>query len=157
MPIMTGIEHGVVTNLKSILASAHARVAPLLKQEWLMSRIKGSAEVWVEVQAEGSPDNRWLRGHMDKVGLVAFYDRIQPALSHSLGYVIREGVRRSSEWALLDDGRLLLFGFTGNGVLDWKPVELGFRGKPDSNMINFVGVYVGAGGMLTEVVQPERK
>jgi hypothetical protein len=61
---------------------------------------------------------------------------------------------------VLDDGRLLLYGFTGNGVLDWKPVDLGFQGEPrmlQSMLINFVGVFVDAEGQITEVVPPERK
>ena len=160
MPIETGIEHGVVTNLKAILSNAEPRVAPLLRQEWLMSRLKGSAEVSVEVKAEGSPDHQWLRGHMDKVGLAAFYDRIQPALRRSLGFLLREGLQRASEWAVLEDGRLLLYGFAGDGVLDWKPDELGFQG--DQRMLGFfninrVGVLVGPEGKITEVVPPERK
>jgi hypothetical protein len=160
MPIQAQIERGILPNLKAIMESAETRVAPLLKQEWLMSRLKGSGNVSVAVKAEGSPDHQWLRGHMDNVGRAAFYDRIQPALRRSQGFVIWEGFRRSSEWAILDDGRLLLYGFTGNGVLDWKPVDLGFQGEPrmlQSMSINFVGVYVDAEGTITEVVPPERK
>ena len=125
-----------------------------------MSRLKGSAEVSVEVKAEGSPDHQWLRGHMDKVGLAAFYDRIQPALRRSLGFLLREGLQRASEWAVLEDGRLLLYGFAGDGVLDWKPDELGFQGDQrmlGSFNINRVGVFVGPEGKITEVVPPERK
>ncbi len=160
MPIETGVEHGVVTNLKAILGKADTRVAPLLKQEWLVSRLKGSTNVSVEVKPEGSPDHQWLRGHMEKAGLAAFYDRIQPALHRSLGFVLREGLDRASEWAILEDGRLLLYGFSGNGVLDWHPDELGFQG--DQRMlrsfnINRVGVFVGPQGTITEVVPSEKK
>jgi hypothetical protein len=160
MPIQTGIERGVVTNLKAILGNADARVTPLLRQEWLVSRLKGSADLSVEVTSEGSPDHQWLRGHMDKVGRAAFYDRIQPALRRSLGLLLREGSHRSSEWVILEDGRLLLYGFAGDGVLDWKPDELGFQGEQrmlGSFNINRVGVFVGPKGTITEVVPPERK
>lgn len=158
IPIHTGIERGVVTNLKSILARAEVKVAPLLKQEWLVLRLKGSASLEVGVEAEGSPDHPWLRGHMDKVGRAAFYDRIQPALRRSTKFILREGVSQSSEWAVLEDGRFLLYGFTGNGVLDWSPQELGFQGDARmlrSSSINFVGVFVGPDGKVTEVVPPE--
>jgi hypothetical protein len=160
MPIRTGIERGVVTNLNAILGHAEARVAPLLKQQWLFSRLKCSADISVEVEPEGSPDHPWLRGHMDKVGRAAFYDRIQPALRRSLGFVLREGFQRTSEWAVLEDGRLFLHGFTGNGVLDWKPDELGFQGEQrmlQSSYINRVGVFVGSEGRITEVVLPQRQ
>jgi hypothetical protein len=160
MPIQAGVEHGVVTNLKAILDNADRRVAPLLKQEWLMSRFKSPGGLSVEVKAEGSPDHQWLRGHMDKVGRAAFYDRIQPALRRSLGFLLREGSQRSSEWAILEDGRLLLYGFTGDGVLDWWPAELGFQGDErmlHSWTINRVGVFIGPKGTITEVVPPERK
>ena len=159
MSIQTGVERGVMTNLKAILDTADRRVAPLLKQEWLMSRFKSPAGLSVEVKAEGSPDHQSLRGHMDKVGRAAFYDRIQPALRRSLGFLLREG-QRVSEWAILEDGRLLLYGFTGDGVLDWKPDELGFQGDPRmlrSSTINRVGVFVGPEGRITEVVPPQRK
>ena len=160
MSIQTGVEHGVVTNLKAILDNADGRVAPLLKQEWLMSRFKSPGGLSAEVKAEGSPDHQWLRGHMDKVGRAAFYDRIQPALRRSLGFLLREGSQRASEWAILEDGRLLLYGFTGDGVWDWKPDELGFQGDErmlHSSTINRVGVFVGPEGTITEVVRPERK
>jgi len=162
MPIQTGIEHGVVTNLKAILNNADGRGAMLLKQEWLVSRLKGPGDLAVEVKAEGSPDHEWLRGHMDKVGRAAFYDRIQPSLRRSLGFLLREGRNRASEWAILEDGRLLLYGFSGDGVLDWKPYELGFQGDQrtlrwSSYTINHVGVFVGPQGTVTEVVPPERK
>ena len=158
MPLQTEIERGVVTSLKSILGSAEARVAPLLKQQWLVSPLNRSANLELSVQAQGSPDHQWLRGHMDKVGRAAFYDRIQPALRRSLGFLLREGVHRSSNWALLDDGRLLLYGFTGDGVLDWSPDELGFRGDSrmlQSSTIKSVGVFVGPDGKIAEVVPPE--
>ena len=158
IPIQTGIERGVVTNLKSILARAEVKVAPLLKQEWLVLRLKGSARLEVEVEAEGSPDHPWLREHMDKVGRAAFYDRIQPALRRSTKFVLREGASQSSDWAVLEDGRFLLYGFTGNGVLDWSPEELGFQGDSRmlrSSSINCVGVFVGPDGKVTEVVPPE--
>jgi len=148
----------VVTNLNAILGHAEARVAPLLKLEWLVLRLKGSAAVSVEVEPEGSTDHPWLRGHMDKVGRAAFYDRIQPALRRSLGFVLREGFQRTSEWAILEDGGLLLYGFTGNGVLDWKPDDLGFQGEQrmlQSSSINFVGVFVRPEGRITEVVPPQ--
>jgi hypothetical protein len=96
---------------------------------------------------------------MDEVGRAAFYDRIQPALRRSLGFSLREG-QRVSEWAILEDGRLLLYGFTGDGVLDWKPDELGFQGDQrmlHSSTINRVGVFMGPTGTITEVVLPERK
>jgi hypothetical protein len=160
MPVQTGVEHGVVTNLKAILDNADRRVAPLLKQEWLVSRLQGSGSVSIEVKPEGSPDHQWLRGHLDKAGLAAFYDRIQPALSRSLGFLLREGSQRASEWAILDDGRLLLYGFAGDGVLGWKPDELGFQGDQrtlGSFIINRVGVFVGPEGTITEVVPPEPK
>jgi hypothetical protein len=160
MPIQTGIECGVVTNLNAILGNAEARVAPLLKQEWLLSRLKGSADISVEVEPEGTPDHPWLRGHMENVGRAAFYDRIQPALRRSLGFVLREGLQRTSEWAILENGRLLLYGFTGNGVLDWKPAELGFQGEQrmlQSSSINRVGVFVGPAGRITEVAPPQRQ
>jgi len=160
MPIQTGIEHGVVTNLRAILSKADARVAPLLKQEWLMSRFKGSTNLSIEVKPEGSPDHQWLRGHMEKAGLVAFYDRIQPALRRALGFRLSEGLRRGSQWAILEDGRLVIYGFTGEGVLDWQPDELGFQGDErmlHSSTINQVGVFVGPAGAISEVAQPERK
>jgi hypothetical protein len=119
IPLQTGICLGVVTNLKSIVTKADARLAPLLKQGWLMSRLNSSKDIALEVNAEGSPDHQWLRGHMDKVGLADFYDHIAPDLRQSLGFLLREGYRRSSEWAVLPDGRLLMYGFTGDGVLDW--------------------------------------
>jgi hypothetical protein len=159
MSIQTGVEHGVVTNLKAILDNADRRVAPLREQKWLMSRFESPAGLSVEVKAEGSPDHQWLRGHMEKVGRAAFYDRIQPALRRSLGFSLREG-QRASEWAILEDGRLLLYGFTGDGVLDWKPDELGFQGDQrmlHSFNINRVGVFIGPEGKITEVVRPERK
>jgi len=160
MPTQAGIERGVVTNLKTVLAYADTRVAPLLKQEWIMSRLKASAKISVEVKPEGSPDHQWLREHMEKAGRAAFYDRIQPALARSLGFLLREGFQRASEWAILEDGRLLLYGFTGDGVLDWKPEELGFEGDRRmlrSFAINRVGVFVGPDGSLKEVVPSERK
>jgi len=158
MPIQTKIERGVVPNLKSILGRAEDRVAPLLKQQWLVSPLKRSSKLELAVQAQGSPDHQWLRGHMDKVGRAAFYDRIQPALRRSLGFILREGSQRSSEWAVLEDGRLLLYGFTGDGVLDWQPIELGFQGDARllrSSTINSVGVFVGPDGKITEVVPAE--
>ena len=134
----------------------------LLKQAWLMSRLKGPGDLAVEVKAEGSPDHEWLRGHMDKVGRAAFYDHIQPSLRRSLGFLLREGRNRASEWAILEDGRLLLYGFSGDGVLDWKPYELGFQGDQRtlrwlSFNINHVGVFVGPEGTITKVVPSERK
>ncbi len=124
-----------------------------------MSRLSRSNNVTVGVEPERSPDHQWLRGHMDKVGRASFYDRIQPALRRSVGFVLREGPQRSSEWAMLEDGRVLLYGFTGSGVLDWQPGELGFRGDSRllrSYSINFIGVFVGPDGKLTEVVQPDQ-
>jgi hypothetical protein len=74
--------------------------------------------------------------------------------------VLREGSRRTSQWAIFEDGRILLYGFAGNGVLDWKPEELGYQG--DHRMltpvsINPVGVFVGPEGRITEVVGPQTK
>ncbi len=160
MPVQTGICLGVVTNLKAMIANADARVTPLLKQEWFVSRLNRSTNLSVEVKAEGSPDHQWLRGHMEKVGRSGFYDRIAPDLRRSLGFLLREGYKRSSEWAVLPDGRLLIYGFTGDGVLDWKPDELGFHG--DSRMlqsftINRIGIFVGPRGQITEVIQPQEK
>ena len=74
--------------------------------------------------------------------------------------MLREGFQRTSQWAILEDGRLLLYGFTGNGVLDWKPDELGFQGEQrmlQSSSINIVGVFVGPEGRITDVVPPQRK
>jgi hypothetical protein len=160
IPMQSRIEKGVVTSLKAILTHADARVEPVLNQGWLVSRLKGPGQVSLGVNAEGSPDHQWLRGHMDKVGRAGFYDRIQPALSRAVGFILREGVRRSSEWAVLEDGRLLLYGFTGDGVLDWKPDQLGFKGDErllHSMSINFVGVFLGPDGRITEVVPPDGK
>jgi hypothetical protein len=160
MPVETGIYLGVVTNLKAILSEADARVAPLLKQDWLVSRLNSATNVSVEVKAEGSPDHQWLRGQMEEAGRVDFYDRIAPELRRSLGFLLREGFKRTSEWAVLNDGRLLIYGFTGDGVLDWKPDELGFIGdarKLQSFFLNRIGVFVGPQGEITEVVQPQGK
>jgi hypothetical protein len=160
MPLKTGIEHGVVTNLVAILDNADRRVGPLLKQEWLVSRLNRPGGPSAEVKAEGSPDHQWLRGHMEKAGRAVFYDQIQPALRRSLGFLLREGPRRASEWAILEDGRLLLYGFSGDGVLDWKPEDLGFEGVQrtrDLFTIKRVGVFVGPEGAITEVVRPQRK
>jgi len=160
MPVQTGIEHGVVTNLKAILSKADSRVAPLLRQKWVMSRLKTSEKVSVEVKPEGSPDNEGLRSRMEKAELAAFYDRIQPSLARSLGFQLWEGFRRASYWAILEDGRLLLYGFSGDGVLDWKPEELGFEGDRRtlrSFNINRVGVFVDPEGRIVEVAPRERK
>ena len=160
IPLQTSICLGVVTNLKSIVTNADARLAPLLKQGWLMSRLNGSKNISLEVKAEGSPDHQWLRGHMDKVGLAGFYDQIAPDLRQSLGFLLREGYRRSSEWAVLPDGQLLIYGFTGDGVLDSKPDELGFEGEGrmlQSIAINRIGVFVGPQGQINRLVHPEDK
>ncbi len=160
MPVQTGIYLGVVTNLKAIINNADARVAPLLKQHWFVSRLNSSTNLSVEVKAEGSPDHQWLRGHMEKVGRAGFYDRIAPELRRSLGFLLREGYKRSSEWAVLPDGRLLIYGFTGDGVLDWRPDELGFHGESrmlQSFTINRIGVFVGPRGQITDVIQPQEK
>jgi hypothetical protein len=160
MPVQTGIYLGVVTNLKAIMTNADARVAPLLQQGWFLSRLNSSTNLSAEVQAEGSPDHQWLRGHMDKVGRAGFYDRIAPDLRRSLDFRLREGYKRSSEWAVLDDGRLLVYGFTGDGVLDWRPDELGFKDDPRllrTLNINRIGVFVGPQGQITEAVQPQEE
>ncbi len=52
------------------------------------------------------------------------------------------------------------YGFTGDGVLDWEPEDLGFEGdrlRLRSISINFVGVFLGADGKIMEVVPPQRK
>ncbi len=160
MRISTQIERGVATNLKAILGSAEARVAPLLEQEWLVSRLKGFGDVAVEVNLDGSRHYQLLRGPMDKVGLAAFYDRIQPSLRRSLRFMLREDDPRTSQWAIFEDGRILLYGFTGNGVLDWKPDDLGAPGSERRLGIlftNYVGVFVGPEGSITEVVEPQTK
>jgi len=178
MAIESGIERGVVTNLKAILSRADARAAPLLKQQWLVSRVKGPGNVSLEVKPEGSLDQQWPRGQMAKAGLAAFYDRIQPALGRALGLLLREGPGRASEWAILEDGRILLYGFSGDGVLDWTPEELGLQGdqrlprpsdveramalvldwKHDQfGFVNRVGVFVGPQGTITAFVPSERK
>ncbi len=159
IPVTTGIERGVVTGLKGMLETAQTKVDPLLEQNWLLSRVKGSNDFVVEVLLD-SPDHQWLRGHMEAAGQVAFYDRIQPALHRSLGFTLHEGIYRASQWALLEDGRLLLYGFSGDGVLDWSPEQLGFHGDQrllHSSSVNFVAVFVGPQGTITEVVLPEQK
>ncbi len=55
---------------------------------------------------------------------------------------------------------LLLYGFTGDGVLDWKPEDLGFQGDERmlrSSSINFIGVFVDQDGKIKEFVPPDRK
>ncbi len=160
VPIQTGIAGGVITNLPNLLKNAETKIAPLLKWDWLLLRLKSSRDVSIEVDTDRSPDHQWLRGHIEKAGLGAFYARIQPALHPALGVMLREGRNRASYWAILEDGRYLLYGFSGKGVLDWKPDELGYRGPSralDSLSIHRVGVFVSADGKITEVVQPDVK
>jgi hypothetical protein len=158
MPVQTGIKQGVITNFQTILSTADIKLDHLVRHKWLIARASSSSGNSIEVKAEGSPDHPWLRGQMEKAGRAAFYDQVQPALSRSVGLLLREGRARTSEWALLDDGRLLLYGFTGDGVLDWKPEDLGFKGDPGklSVLINRVGVFVGPEGGVSEVVLPEK-
>jgi hypothetical protein len=156
MPVHVRVQHGVAVDLKTVLENAQARVAPLLEHKWLASLLNGSTNVSMEV-LQGSPDQPWLRGHMQEVGRVAFYDRIRPALQRSLGFRLREAGPNVSEWALLEDGRLLLYKFSGDGVLDWAPDELGFYGTPVPNYVQTIAVFVGPGGTITEVVPAERK
>jgi hypothetical protein len=160
MPINTAVERGVVKGLASTLENAAARVAPLLKYPWLINRLQGPGQTSVEIHAQGSPDHQWLRGHMAKVGLGGFYDRIQPQLKQSQGFLLREGTKRTSEWAVLPDGKLLVFGFTGDGVLDWTPEQLGWQGdrrQLNSLSIQRIGVFVTSEGRLEEVVPRETK
>ncbi len=60
---------------------------------------------------------------------------------------------------LRQDGRLLLYGFAGDGILDWKPEELGFAGEQKLLRLglNQVGVFVGSDGAITEVARPQPK
>lgn len=158
-PVQADVYGGVITNLQTILTRVADKVAPLLKQDWLVSRLKDNGELFVWVK-EGSLDHPWLRAQMDKVGRAALYDRIQPAFRRALGFTLRESPQRMSEWALQEDGQLLLYGFIGDGVLDWKAEKLGFDGDArllQSFSLNLVGVFVGPDGKLTEVVRSDRK
>jgi hypothetical protein len=89
--------------------------------------------------------------------LEANYERLLRAYSAEAGPAFPNA---SEQWAVLNDGRLLIYGFTGDGVLDWKPDELGFTGdarKLQSFFINRIGVFVGPQGEIAEVVQPQGK
>jgi hypothetical protein len=94
---------------------------------------------------------------MEEVGRLAFYERIRPAFGRSLGFTLRGVGGDTSEWALLEDGRLLLYKFSGNRVLGWSPAQLGFEGTPHPGYIHTIAVFVGGDGTIIEVVPPERK
>jgi hypothetical protein len=157
-PVSSRIACGVATNLDAALAEAGAKVELLLQQPWLRQRVLNTTNISVQL-LERSPDQPWMRTHMNQARRNAFYDRIQSEFSRTIGFTMRESGERVSEWALFEDGRLLLYGFAGDGVLDWSPAELGFRGDSrllqSSGSINYVGVFVGPDGKIAEVVAPE--
>jgi hypothetical protein len=123
-----------------------------------MKLVDGSSEISIEVTPNGSmADDSYLRGHMAKVGLGNFYDQIKPRMERGLAFTLREGSvrkRRTSEWITLPEGNLLLK-FSGNGVLEWTPEELGVHSReldPHGFTYNNVGVFLTPDGAIEKVV-----
>ncbi len=158
--VQSSIQAGIAKELGPVLETAEARVARLLKYRWLAEKADGTGNI--SISFKGSPaDHQALGRFMRAAGLGTFYERLQPDLQRAEAIVVWEGFRRSSEWALLPDGKLLLLGFTGIGVFDWKPEELGYTG-PTNNLaqsytINRVAVYVGTEGKIEQVVPAAEK
>ncbi len=159
MPVQTRIEQGVVPLLRRWLDSADARVQPILRNPWLVGLVQGEGKNSIQVAPEGSPaDDGIMRGHAAKVGLAAFYDEQQPRMRQGLFFTFRDSTgrrTRTSGWFVLPDGKLLLVRFDGDGVLDWTPDELGFRGLERhlrDYSFNMVGVFLTADGQIEKVV-----
>lgn len=159
MPVQTRVEQGVVPLLRRLLDSADARVQPILRNPWLVSLVQGEEKYTIEVAPEGSPaDDGIMRGHAAKVGLGGFHDEHQSLMRRGLFFTLRDNTgrtTRTSGWFVLPDGKLLLVRFSGDGVLDWSPEELGFSGLEKhlrDYSYNMVGVFVTSDGQIEKVV-----
>lgn len=156
MPLRMAIADGVAPMLPQIMDNADTRVSPLLNSRWAAGLTERSADFSLEVAPAGSmADDRYLRGHMAKVGLDEFYDQVVPLMRQGLAFILREGNKRTSEWVVLPNGNFLLVKFAGDGVLDWSPSELGFRGNPSDLQgisYNMVGVFLTPDGRIERVV-----
>jgi hypothetical protein len=159
MPVQPRIEQGVVPLLRRLLVSADARVQPILRNPWLVGLVQGEGKNIIQVAPEGSPtDDGIMRGHAAKVGLAGFYDEQQPRMRQGLFFTFCDNTgrkTRTSGWFVLPDGKLLLVRFTGDGVLDWTPEELGFCGLARhlrDYSFNMVGVFLTSDGQIEKVV-----
>jgi hypothetical protein len=141
------------------LDQADARVQPILRSRWLRNLIEGDGVATIEVTPEGSAtDHPLLRGYVSSVVSAEDYDRLKPQLEQGLAFTLRErsrpdGRARISEWVVLPDRSLLLVTFAGDGVLQWTPAELGFRGEPSQlKGLNAVAVRLTPEGQIDPVV-----
>jgi len=158
MPIHAYVESGQVRMLPHLLDTADARMRPVLQSTWVMGLLRKPGEITIAVEPTGSmADKLYLREYMAEVGLDSFYVEIKPLMEEGLAFTLRErnGIKpRTSQWIVLPNQKLLLVQFTGDGVLDWTPDQLGFRGdrkRLEGINFNCVGVFVSAAGQIEKV------
>lgn len=139
--------------------NADALVRPIIESKCFSQLLGGDGDIKISVRADAPPSKKeYLRRIMAREGRGDFNDEIRPMLEEGIEFHLSDGKgkkRRWSSWIIVPDGRMIIMSFSGQGVLDWVPNELGFVGDPKKLHVRYynVGVIVTPDGEIARVVE----